>query len=366
MRHGAGVKRGNGWVLAGGLTLGVWTQAGCDQGAREGERSGEDHGIGESSTSSDVVAPEEQASPVDDPVAWIDVGAIGRCELTVAGAVRCAHRPPQSVGPPVTFELARAGARELAVAGTVVWHEELVACALLGRVGEGATTEGGTTEGGTAILCNNRGPFTVDGAHGLTLGDNVGCVRDATDRAVCWRAIFWPDEPEPAPEQPVAPFADARAVSLLGLAATASRACALSDDGRVRCWNPGADPGSGTTIAVDTAVGRAVQISASAWHVCVLRSDRSVGCWNDDGAPAPVYESPEPVARLAAGGFDVCTQAPGATDVVCRDGSGDARIWASGALDALEVGVAGVCGRRGPNDWICAPPGAFDPSWARE
>ncbi|MCB9737599.1 MAG: hypothetical protein H6745_33885 [Deltaproteobacteria bacterium] len=115
--------------------------------------------------------------------------------------------------------------------------------------------------------------------------------------------------------------------------------CAVTDDGRLRCWGTGAhgalgnghldsfgdDPGETPATAGDTPVGFLVRrVAIGLGFVCALSQSGAVRCWGrgaegqlgnrrvvdigDDEAPSSTIsvELGEPALAIAAGGFNAC------------------------------------------------------------
>lgn len=261
--------------------------------------------------------PTDAGSPVSlDPIVEVRVGEVGYCTRTAAGRVRC-HSQNED------FTVVEANARALAVSGTFVWHIELLACALL-------------DEG--RIECKSelrRYGLTVEGAVGLTVGDNLACAWTGAGAVSCWSPLD--GATPPVPEEGLPPVAS--------VAAGSSFACALTTAGAVRCF--GGDNGNGE---LDVPPGvRAVQISAGAYHACALSPEGELFCWGRD----PERKLPGTRATaIGCGFFDTCW----------LDSESRASCWSNGALvipplpplHGLSVGGWGVCGLDASGAVACA------------
>jgi alpha-tubulin suppressor-like RCC1 family protein len=138
------------------------------------------------------------------------------------------------------------------------------------------------------------------------------------------------------------------------LALGLEHACALSNDGTVRCWGlnsagqVGVGPGGMTDSgAFDTRntptlvqnLGMAKQITAGYYHTCALLMDDTVWCWGDNskgqlGAPADggaqppkptpvkIAGTPMGITQIQAGGFHTCALAGGSVSCWGLNSSG--------------------------------------------
>lgn len=135
-----------------------------------------------------------------------------------------------------------------------------------------------------------------------------------------------------------------------------SHACALLDDGSIRCWGSGVGMGYGdieigddeppsAVPALDVG-GKAIALAAGSFHTCALLEGGTVRCWGrsesgelgygnrvdmgDDETPAAAGDVPVggKVIQIAAGGFHTCALLE----------SGALRCWGEGRDGALGYG----------------------------
>lgn len=144
----------------------------------------------------------------------------------------------------------------------------------------------------------------------------------------------------------------------------ASHACALLEDGSIRCWGEGVGMGHGNTEIGDdeppSAVrpldvgGKAIALAAGSFHTCALLDSGGVRCWGrsesgelgygnrvdvgDDEAPATAGDVPVggKAVQIAAGGFHTCALLE----------SGALRCWGDGREGALGYGNTASIGDR--------------------
>lgn len=136
----------------------------------------------------------------------------------------------------------------------------------------------------------------------------------------------------------------------LRLAAGASHACALLDDGTVMCWgsNDHGQLGDGTLTqrsspAAVSNLSGVVSIAAGLYHTCAILSSGGVRCWgnNFDGelGNGGTISSATPVA--VAGLTDATSIAPGAAHTCALRSNGAAVCWGDNSFGQLGTGTEG-------------------------
>jgi alpha-tubulin suppressor-like RCC1 family protein len=155
--------------------------------------------------------------------------------------------------------------------------------------------------GGAAAAIATMSPLSA----ATRLGGNVCAV--LSDKTVkCWSGVA--DSPTARAGLPA---------SITQIAGN----CALSSDGGVRCWGPGAQGQIGNGLTDDQTTPQQVQLLGTAtWigsgnvHVCAILSDQSFACWGKDGFFSPIDYGPYPlpisgigkIAAAAAGDDNTC------------------------------------------------------------
>jgi alpha-tubulin suppressor-like RCC1 family protein len=193
----------------------------------------------------------------------------------------------------------------------------------------------------------------VEIARALAVGGDFACVILPTSGVRCWgkndrgQGGHGSDQPF-TPPSCVTTSGDSL-LGATGLALGGAHACAVLDDGHVRCWgaNDGGQLGDGTTadhnepVAV-AGISGAIAVATGGRHTCVLLADTTVRCWGaaDEGqlgngattAPGPVTvantQGTAPlagVAALAAGDAFTCALLQDAT-VLCWGANGDCQL----------------------------------------
>ncbi len=151
---------------------------------------------------------------------------------------------------------------------------------------------------------------------------------------------------DPASDWTVA-TASATLGAVVDLAAGARHACAVLEDGTVRCWGDnrmgqaGFPGGSFTgTPTVVAGIAGATAVAAGEAHTCVLRRDRTVWCWGDgrsgQAGAGIAYWSATPVQ---VGGISTAVQIAAGGDTSCAAlADGTARCWGRGSYGQLGDG----------------------------
>lgn len=133
------------------------------------------------------------------------------------------------------------------------------------------------------------------------LGSNSTCVVLADQTAQCWTG----SDGTPATVTGLTKVTQINGDSVDGK----SGGCALSSDGSVRCWGPGAagQIGNGSTMDQTTPqivknLGVATKIARGRWHVCAIVAGGSLSCWGTQGMFSNVLEygsSPLPLTGVS-------------------------------------------------------------------
>jgi hypothetical protein len=253
--------------------------------------------------------------PAPDRIVDVQVGETGFCTRSQAGVVEC-------TGAPADFTLVDGGATQLSVAGTFVYHEELLGCVLLG---------GGQIECASSL---QRYTLDVPDAQAVTVGDTLACARTGGGDVWCWAALG--GQPKPAQVPGVS--------GATQVAAGFSFACAIVTDGAVKCW------GYGVNGELDVPAGvRAVQIAAGGYHACGLGPQGELFCWGR-GHASP---ADEPVTAIGCGFATTCwLNASGRAS--CASDDGTRTIPPLPPLETLSAGGYGVCGLDATGNVACA------------
>lgn len=213
----------------------------------------------------------------------------------------------------------------------------------------GSSGGGGSPEESGPILENGRHVFA---AYGST------CVVTDAPEPVCFGLVTGVSDWPPAPTM-TAPVVD--------IAISQDGACALQNDGTVKCWGT-------QNFASDSAPsGKVTAIATAEFGVfCALGSDHHVQCWGQDQYLPPDIPS-EKMSAIAGGDIGRFCGLAETKDVICWGFIDEDRtpITTEGPFTALamadHVCALGVDGRphcwgaRGPKDWgVTEPPaGSF-------
>jgi alpha-tubulin suppressor-like RCC1 family protein len=220
-------------------------------------------------------------------------------------------------------------------------------------------------------------------ARAVALGSSHTCAILDDDSARCWGSgasgqlgygntnnVGDGAGPTPTIESagpvPLGPGRTARAITAGG-----SHACAILDDGSVRCWGnnsfgqlgygnrdpvgsgAGPTPTIGSAGAVPLGPGRTARaIAAGSFHTCAILDDSSVRCWGENGSGQLGYGNRNPVATgagptptiVSAGavplgaGRTARAIAAGFTQTCAILDDFTARCWGSGGIGQLGYG----------------------------
>lgn len=172
---------------------------------------------------------------------------------------------------------------------------------------------------------------------------------------------------EPIANLPAVDLGPGRAAT--ALAAGANFTCALLDDGSVRCWggniggqlgqgntaNIGDDEKPGSVPAIPLGPGRrAVGIAAGGFHACAVLDDGELRCWGSNakgelglrttaslGDSEPAYLAPPVNLGPGPGTLEVDA---GFSHTCALRADGEVRCWGDGSKGALGLGVEDVVG----------------------
>jgi RHS repeat-associated protein len=169
--------------------------------------------------------------------------------------------------------------------------------------------------------------------------------------------------------------------SVVSVGVGADHACALIDDGTVKCWgdNEFGQLGQGSLSPQFSSIPRAVPSLAGVAalkvkynHTCALLVDGTITCWGDDWAsqslgPTPVSGGPgAPYSSLAIGALDACAVQQGQaycwgddSNGQLGDGTADHSTETpkvipginTGAVSDLAIGVFHACALAGGERW---------------
>jgi alpha-tubulin suppressor-like RCC1 family protein len=162
---------------------------------------------------------------------------------------------------------------------------------LLGQLGDGGAAPDYSTRTIQTMPTNVAG---LKGVRAIAAGGGHTCALTSEGRVKCWGHNYYGQlgaEAVFASNTPV----DVRGldgVVVTDLAAGSVHTCALTRDGEVKCWggNDSGQVGDGTTIQRSHAVavrglGKGVRaIAAGGGHTCALTTARAVKCWGQNNA----------------------------------------------------------------------------------
>ena len=317
----------------------------------------------------------------------LSAGVGSTCLLTGAGRLVCwgsntqgqLGNPAAGSGSPTPVDvIADGGSTPLAHASAVTvggGH----ACALVngGVVCWGATTAASANRAAT--------PMIVIGLTGtaaaLSAGQSHTCALMADGGVKCWGSNSAGQLGNPAAGagtlNPVTVLNQDNSplTGIISLAAGANHTCAVTSNGRVKCWgsnssgqlgNPGVGGGSQTAVEVQTGangapLGDAIAVTAGETHSCAVQWSGQAACWGSNaagqlGQPAVGGSSARAVrvvivpngpplmdiVSLAAGGAHTCALIAGGT-VKCWGSNTAGQLGAPGGASApTPVEVTGL------------------------
>ncbi|MBX3711666.1 MAG: hypothetical protein KF800_06875 [Lysobacter sp.] len=129
-----------------------------------------------------------------------------------------------------------------------------------------------------------------------------------------------------------------RAVSI-----STSFACAIRDDGKLRCWS--AHPDSAQLNQMPA--GRFVQLDLGGWHACALRVDGSIACWGSNSHGQTEAPSGTGFTAVSAGEYHSCA-IRGDGSAVCwgENTYGQSAAPSGGRFTEVAAGSSDTCARR--------------------
>lgn len=318
--------------------------------------------------------------PIRAPVKALNTGGVHACVLLEEGRVRCwgpwyslgFARPAgsssiidNSFSGPTDIDVGQAVA-ELAAGSSHTCARTLngtIRC--WGRNGEGQLGYGTSFKNDSGLPPRVLGDVPVGGvARRIWAGGNGTCALLENGSLSCWGepwVSYSRDRTQRLESQSTPAVVDVGGVPKQ-IVFGDDTACALLEDGSVRCWGTVMDLGYGhmgysplKTIGEDeppSAVrplevgGKAVALAAGAAHTCALLEEGTVRCWGkaeygalgygnrvdigDDEAPAKAGNVPVggKAVQIAAGGFHTCALLD----------TGSVRCWGSGEGGELGYG----------------------------
>ncbi|MBX7113108.1 MAG: hypothetical protein K1X64_02150 [Myxococcaceae bacterium] len=233
-------------------------------------------------------------------------------------------------------------------------------CALLktgavkcwGHNGDGQI--GGGTSG--LIVAPTDVPGLQRGVRSLSVGGNHACALLDDGRVKCWGSNAnqqaGPGEGlEPVTPQPIPGLEP----EITALAAGDTHTCALSRNGSVQCWGlrqlgnaSGAEGRQGATWPPHTVLAKgsgAVALSAGEWASCAVLKSGEVRCWGRDFSQQPsMGETFSAVPVKVAGVSDAVSVSVGAHHACALLSNGKVQCWGSNINGQLGRGTVGGVG----------------------
>ncbi len=168
-------------------------------------------------------------------------------------------------------------------------------CAALGGCGVGYEVGGGSTDGGVAAPPpSSGGGSTVDGAPPalLAAGSRHSCVVDSAHTVWCWGANNLGQLGNGTRVDSAKPLQVPGLQNVTAITAGGDHSCALLDDGSIQCWGAGelGQLGQGRfadslePVAVQGLTTAAVSVAAGRTHTCAITDDGKVRCWGSNGS----------------------------------------------------------------------------------
>jgi alpha-tubulin suppressor-like RCC1 family protein len=207
---------------------------------------------------------------------------------------------------------------------------------------------------GIGTTKNSTVPVTVtglpDGIQALSAGEGPVCVVTAAGGVKCWGKNEQGQLGDGTTKSSGTPV-DVTGLSsgVTAVSAGVDHACALSDDGTVRCWgaNTVGQLGDGSTKNASVPVevkdlGKAVAVTAGFGATCAVTTDGAAKCWGSNTygqlGDGTGEDSPVPVAVEGLGSGVQAIDANGQHACAVTEG-GAARCWGSNRVGQLGDGT---------------------------
>lgn len=259
-----------------------------------------------------IVVPQASGELVD-----LDAGRES-CLLLSSGTLQCGTWTTNPASK-LTFIPSRTSTDVLAIAGA-----KPPACTITGS-GRKAQLNCGATLAQVEPERGIRSPFDVSASH------MRGCVAHRGGKVSCFAEYYhWGDQPRLNREFIQIPgISDATAVT-----SASAHDCALSKDGRVRCWTGRVKTEWNDETRVitrmhyqsskpqDLGLEQIVQIVAGSQHHCALSKLGKVTCWDDGPFNKTIAWQPTPEL-----GSDIVELAAGTGHTCARDQAGKVTCW---------------------------------------
>jgi alpha-tubulin suppressor-like RCC1 family protein len=264
-----------------------------------------------------------------DNAEQVTAGAQHSCALLADGSVECwGENGRGQLGEGSTTDFTRpVAAEDLPEAAIGLCAGAQHSCAL-GESGAvycwGDNTTGQLGNGDTSLSKSNT-PVAVEDIGNfvsIACGENTTCGATSGGKAYCWGLGFAMGPYGTMENSYVpAPINEGNGEAITGVKTVAvgySHACALLNNGAVRCWGSssynelgGAGDGTGGPVQVDS-VDTAIDIALGYTHSCAVLTDGSVRCWgnvaqagvpsSEQGNPAPWEPDVEGARLISASG----------------------------------------------------------------
>jgi alpha-tubulin suppressor-like RCC1 family protein len=235
-------------------------------------------------------------------------------------------------------------------------------CASLGGCGVGYDVGGGSTGGGVAAPPPASGGGTVEGAPPVLLaaGARHSCVVDSAHTVWCWGANDLGQLGNGTRAASAKPLQVPGLQNVTAITAGGDHSCALLDDGSIQCWGAGVlgQLGQGRfadsldPVAVQGLTTAAVSVAAGRTHTCAITDDGKVRCWGSN-ASGQLSRATTGVDAVAASRLPLLIPGLGGNAAVLGAGGdhtcaarvpGTPRCWGANAQGQLGNGAASATG----------------------